>query len=67
MYQQDVFTIPVNLAELPSIAFPTGFVDHLPVGMQIIGPRFTESRLLNVAHQYQQVTEWHLQSPSEFN
>ena len=67
MYQQDVFTIPVNLAELPSISVPSGFVDNLPVGMQLIGPKFSESKLLNVAHQYQSATEWHLQTPTEFN
>jgi len=67
MYQQDVFTIPVNLAELPSVSVPSGFVDNLPVGMQLIGPKFSESKLLNAAHQYQSATEWHLQTPTEFN
>ncbi|MEC8063498.1 MAG: Asp-tRNA(Asn)/Glu-tRNA(Gln) amidotransferase subunit GatA [Pseudomonadota bacterium] len=66
MYLQDAFTIPVNLAELPSIALPVGMLQGMPVGMQIIGPRFTESRLLNAAHQYQKRTDWHLQCPNDF-
>ncbi len=66
MYQQDVFTIPVNLAELPSIALPCGFVNKLPVGFQIIGPRFSEHKLLNIAHQYQKVTNWHTLIPEAY-
>ncbi len=66
MYLQDVFTIPVNLAELPSIALPCGFVKGLPVGFQIIGPKFNEHKLLNVAHQYQKVTDWHKQVPEQY-
>jgi len=66
MYLQDAFTIPVNLAELPSIAIPVGFLNDMPVGMQIIGPRFSESRLLNCAHQYQLTTDWHTKHPNNF-
>ena len=66
MYLQDSFTIPVNLAELPSIALPVGQLDGMPVGMQIIGPRFSESRLLNAAHQYQKRTDWHTKCPEAY-
>ncbi len=66
MYLSDVFTIAVNLAGLPGISIPAGFVDGLPVGLQIIGNYFEEARLLNVAHQYQQVTDWHRRIPEEF-
>ena len=54
------------LAGLPAISIPAGFADELPVGMQIIGNYFAESRLLNIAHQFQQATDWHQQSPKGF-
>jgi len=63
MYASDIYTVPVNLAGLPGISIPAGFVDDLPVGLQIIGDYFAEAKLLNVAHQYQQVTNWHQQYP----
>ena len=63
MYLEDIFTIAVNLAGLPAMSVPAGFVDGLPVGLQIIGDYFAEARLLNAAHQFQQVTDWHLRSP----
>jgi aspartyl-tRNA(Asn)/glutamyl-tRNA(Gln) amidotransferase subunit A len=66
MYLSDIFTVSVNLAGLPAISIPAGFSDTLPVGMQIIGNYFAESRLLNIAHQFQQVTDWHQQSPKGF-
>ncbi len=66
MYLQDVFTIPVNLAELPSIALPCGFSNNLPVGFQIIAPKFCEHKLLNIAHQYQKITDWHSKIPAEY-
>jgi aspartyl-tRNA(Asn)/glutamyl-tRNA(Gln) amidotransferase subunit A len=67
MYLNDIYTIPVNLAGLPGISVPAGFDDvgH-PVGLQIIGRYFDEARVLNVAHRYQQVTDWHKQIPKGF-
>jgi aspartyl-tRNA(Asn)/glutamyl-tRNA(Gln) amidotransferase subunit A len=66
MYLADIYTIAVNLAGLPAMSIPAGFVDNKPVGLQIIGQYFTEDHLLNIAHQYQQVTDWHQQSPKGF-
>ncbi|NMT65162.1 Asp-tRNA(Asn)/Glu-tRNA(Gln) amidotransferase subunit GatA [Marinobacter orientalis] len=63
MYLEDVFTVAVNLAGIPAMSVPAGFVDGLPVGLQIIGDYFSEARLLNAAHQYQQVTDWHQREP----
>ena len=63
MYLSDVYTTAVNLAGLPGLSIPAGFVDGLPVGMQIIGRYFDEARLLQLADQYQRVTNWHLQTP----
>lgn len=63
MYMEDVFTIAINLAGIPAMSVPAGFVDGLPVGLQIIGDYFSEARLLNAAHQYQQVTDWHQREP----
>ncbi len=63
MYLEDVYTLAVNLAGLPAMSLPAGFVDGLPVGLQLIGRHFDESRLLNVAHRFQQATDWHLRSP----
>ena len=59
MYLEDIFTIAVNLAGLPGISVPAGVEDGLPFGLQIIGPDFAETRVLNVAHQFQQLTDWH--------
>jgi aspartyl-tRNA(Asn)/glutamyl-tRNA(Gln) amidotransferase subunit A len=66
MYLSDIYTIAVNLAGLPGITIPAGFVDGLPTGLQIIGKHFDEAGLLNVAHQYQQRTDWHKQVPEKF-
>ena len=66
MYLSDIYTISVNLAGLPGISIPAGFVSQLPVGLQITGNYFTEGKLLNIAHQYQSVTDWHLQVPKGF-
>ena len=67
MYLQDIYTISLNLAGLPGMSVPVGFVDGLPVGMQLIGNYFDEARLLQVAHRYQQATDWHLQTPEGFS
>ncbi|MDR5901437.1 MULTISPECIES: Asp-tRNA(Asn)/Glu-tRNA(Gln) amidotransferase subunit GatA [Halomonas] len=63
MYLQDIYTIAVNLAGIPGISVPAGFVGKRPVGLQILGTHFAEQRLLNVAHRYQQATDWHLRRP----
>ncbi|WP_277960897.1 Asp-tRNA(Asn)/Glu-tRNA(Gln) amidotransferase subunit GatA [Pseudomonas sp. RIT-To-2] len=65
-YLEDVYTITANLAGLPGLSMPAGFVDGLPVGVQLLAPYFQEGRLLNVAHQYQQATDWHTRSPEGF-
>lgn len=66
-YFSDIFTVAVNLAGLPALSMPAGFVGALPVGAQLIGPHLSEQRLLNIAHQYQQNTDWHLQRAPAFN
>ena len=71
MYLSDIYTIAVNLAGIPAMSIPVGFAENasgksMPVGMQIIGNHFEEAKLLNVAHQYQQQTDWHKQMPEEF-
>ncbi|MGI9250356.1 MAG: Asp-tRNA(Asn)/Glu-tRNA(Gln) amidotransferase subunit GatA [Pseudohongiellaceae bacterium] len=63
MYLEDIYTIAVNLAGLPGISIPAGFADELPVGLHIVGPDFSEARVLNVAHQYQLRTDWHQRKP----
>ncbi len=66
MYLSDIYTIAVNLAGLPGMSIPAGFCAGRPVGLQIIGNYFDEARLLNIAHRYQQVTDWHTRAPAEF-
>ncbi len=66
MYLSDIYTIASNLAGVPAISIPAGFVDHMPVGLQIIGNYFAEQNLLNIAHRYQQVTDWHSRTPAGF-
>lgn len=66
MYLSDVYTISANLAGLPAMSIPAGFAHDMPVGLQIIGNYFDEARLLNVAHQFQQVTDWHRRVPDAF-
>ena len=66
MYLSDAYTIATNLAGLPGISIPAGFAADLPVGLQIIGNYFQEGKLLNVAHQFQQQTDWHQMSPKGF-
>jgi aspartyl-tRNA(Asn)/glutamyl-tRNA(Gln) amidotransferase subunit A len=65
-YLEDFYTITANLAGLPGLSMPAGFAEGLPVGVQLLAPYFQEGRLLNVAHQYQQVTDWHARSPAGF-
>lgn len=64
MYLEDVFVGPASLAGLPAISIPCGFVDNMPVGMQLIGKRFNESKILQIAHNYQKNTDWHTRKPS---
>ena len=64
MYMEDIYTLSLNLAGLPGMSVPCGQVNGLPVGLQIIGNYFAESKLLNVAHQFQQATDWHQQAPA---
>jgi len=66
MYLADIYTIAINLAGLPAMSLPAGLVDNKPVGLQVIGDYFSEDRLLNIAHKYQQVTDWHQQTPKGF-
>jgi aspartyl-tRNA(Asn)/glutamyl-tRNA(Gln) amidotransferase subunit A len=63
MYLSDIYTISVNLAGLPGLSIPAGFVNQRPVGLQLIGNYLDEARLLNVAHQFQQRTDWHKRQP----
>ncbi|MEY4060065.1 MAG: glutamyl-tRNA(Gln) amidotransferase, subunit [Pseudomonadota bacterium] len=66
MYLEDIYTLSTNLAGLPAMSVPCGFnSSKLPIGMQLIGNYFSEARLLQVAHQYQQSTDWHLRQASE--
>ncbi|GMU68191.1 MAG: glutamyl-tRNA(Gln) amidotransferase subunit A [Steroidobacteraceae bacterium] len=66
MYLNDIYTIGANLAGLPALSTPCGFVDGLPVGLQIIGPHFAEEKLLAAAHAFQRETDWHRRMPAEF-
>ncbi|MDP6101967.1 MAG: Asp-tRNA(Asn)/Glu-tRNA(Gln) amidotransferase subunit GatA [Dehalococcoidia bacterium] len=63
MYQNDVCTIPVNIAGIPAMSLPAGFVDGLPVGMQIIGKPLAEETILRVAYTYEKATAWHKMRP----
>jgi len=66
MYLQDIYTIAVNLAGLPGMSIPAQHANGMPVGFQLVGNLFDEARLLNVAHQIQQATDWHLAIPEGF-
>jgi aspartyl-tRNA(Asn)/glutamyl-tRNA(Gln) amidotransferase subunit A len=66
MYLNDIYTIGANLAGLPAISLPCGFAGKLPVGLHLVGPHFAEQRILNVAHQYQLLTDWHRVCPEGF-
>src|SRR5271170_3187936 len=66
MYLNDIYTIGANLAGLPAMSIPCGFVQGLPVGLQIVGPHFSEAKLLNVAHIFQRETDWHTRVPERY-
>ena len=66
MYLNDIYTIGANLAGLPAISVPCGFVDEMPVGLHLVGPHFGEETLLRCGHQYQQQTDWHKACPEAF-
>lgn len=66
MFLGDLYTVSVNLAGLPAISHPAGFINDLPIGCQLIGPHFAEPRLLNLAHQYQQQTDYHQKIPKNY-
>ena len=63
IYNFDKYTLPVNMAGLPAISLPCGFVEDLPVGMQIIGPAFAEGALFQVAYAFEQNTPYHQERP----
>jgi aspartyl-tRNA(Asn)/glutamyl-tRNA(Gln) amidotransferase subunit A len=66
MYLNDIYTIGANLAGLPAMSLPCGFVRDLPVGLQLIGPPLAEARLLKAAHHFQRVTDWHQRLPATY-
>jgi aspartyl-tRNA(Asn)/glutamyl-tRNA(Gln) amidotransferase subunit A len=66
MYLNDIYTIGANLAGLPAMSLPCGFVRNLPVGLQLVGPPLAEARLLKAAHHFQRVTDWHQRVPSSY-
>ena len=66
MYLNDIYTIGANLAGLPAVSIPCGFVQGLPVGLQVVGAHFSEERILNVAHRYQRETDWHARAPEAY-
>jgi aspartyl-tRNA(Asn)/glutamyl-tRNA(Gln) amidotransferase subunit A len=63
MYMNDVCTIPVNIAGLPSISVPGGMSEGLPVGLQFIGPQFGDTTVIRAAAAYEQATNWHQKHP----
>jgi len=66
MYLNDIYTIGANLAGLPAMSITCGFVQGLPVGLQIVSPQFGEERMLNVAHMYQSETDWNARIPEAY-
>jgi aspartyl-tRNA(Asn)/glutamyl-tRNA(Gln) amidotransferase subunit A len=66
MYLNDIYTIGANLAGLPAMSLPCGFVRNLPVGLQLVGPPLAEARLLKTAHHFQRATDWHQRVPAHY-
>jgi aspartyl-tRNA(Asn)/glutamyl-tRNA(Gln) amidotransferase subunit A len=66
MYLNDIYTIGANLAGLPGLSTPCGLIDGLPMGLQLVGPHFSEAKLLSAAHPYQRATDWHLTAPGGY-
>jgi aspartyl-tRNA(Asn)/glutamyl-tRNA(Gln) amidotransferase subunit A len=66
MYLNDIYTIGANLAGLPALSTPCGFVDNLPVGLHLVGPHFAEATLLRCSHQFEQHTDWHAACPEDY-
>jgi aspartyl-tRNA(Asn)/glutamyl-tRNA(Gln) amidotransferase subunit A len=66
MYLNDLYTISANLAGIPGMSLPCGLSDGLPVGLQLLGNHFSEARLLNIGHRFQQATDWHRQMPAAY-
>jgi aspartyl-tRNA(Asn)/glutamyl-tRNA(Gln) amidotransferase subunit A len=66
MYLADIYTLSANLAGLPGMSIPAGLSKNLPVGLQLIGNYWSESKLLNIAHMFQQQTDWHKKTPQEY-
>ena len=67
MYLNDIYTIGANLAGLPAMSIPCGFVGKLPVGLQIVGPHFGEEKILSAAHAFQTETDWHRRLPEKYS
>ena len=67
MYLNDIYTIGANLAGLPAMSIPCGFVGKLPVGLQIVGPHFGEEQILSTAHAFQKETDWHRRLPEKYS
>lgn len=65
MYLADVYTVPVNIAGLPALSLPCGFINGLPVGLQLVGPPWSEDLLLRAAYQYEQSESWYKQMPPQ--
>ena len=66
MYLNDIYTIGANLAGLPAMSMPCGFVRDLPVGLQLIAPPLAEAQLLKVGHHFQRATDWHQRVPASY-
>jgi len=66
MYLNDIYTIGANLAGLPAMSAPCGMVEGLPVGLHLVGPHWSEGRLLNTANEYQQHSDWHTHCPEAY-